>query len=196
MKLEWTNANQIWFKQKYQEILVKWSLFMLFYPWVNCYSWVGNWDEIGIRTSLPTPDVHLSQGVCTAYAELPCSPPGVNCLLRSATISWHSPDDTLTHTHFCFSFFNSWVALSSLLWLQIVDTGFIDRFLFLFVIFSHELMSHSGVKSASKCEPYTKHFYVLLPFPSYPEAFRVNIRKWNLQPAPFLPSSSLSFPKF
>lgn len=137
--------------------------------------------------------------VCT-WTVQNCSaePPGVNCIPHSVTISWHLSDDTLSHTHSFFSCFNSWVAISWLLWLQIVDTGFIVRFLFLFVIFSHELISHSGVKSTSKWEPSTKHFYILLPFPSYALSDRVvNIRKWKCSasspfPSP-LPSHFLSF---
>lgn len=166
MKLGWANANQIWFNPKNKRIKkfllgkpfhvvlslreflhLNWKLYQIRIRTFFASSWCASWPGCCTR---PKPTLLLSHQRLTALVPQ-----------HFLTSSWW----THTHTFFFFSFFNSWVASSWLLWLQIVDTGFIVKFLFLSVIFSHELISHSGVKSASKCEPYTGHYYsTAIPF--------------------------------
>lgn len=76
MKLGWTNANQIWFKpkkekKKNQEILVRQSLFYVILSLSEFLQLSWKVYQIGIRTSLPTPDVHVSHSVYSADPELP-----------------------------------------------------------------------------------------------------------------------------
>lgn len=80
------------------------------------------------------------------------------------------------------------VTIEARCWYWIHFLGFIP-----FCHFSHELISHSGFESMSKCEHYTKHFYVLLTFSSHPNNLELLTlkKKWRWSYFP-----SLSFPMF
>lgn len=144
-------------KKKIKKVLLSRTFLCCFIlEWIS--SWLSwRFHQIGIGTSPPTPGVRLSQGVDTAAQSCPAPPPGVSCVLHSPPSSdillrTHTPS---LHTGFFFLIHELHFLGYYSFKLLILDSV---RFLFLFVIFSHELISHSGVRSVSKCEPYTKHF--------------------------------------